>query len=235
MDLYTIEPIAYIHNNYKNKFGIPRQSNLARTTVSEIVFTEKYKDDNFFRGLSGYSHIWLLWIFSKANENVSHSATVRPPRLGGNKRVGIFSTRSPYHPNRIGLSCVKIEKLEKRENIGTVIMVRGADLLDGTPIVDIKPYLSFTDSHPEAVCGFADEYKEYSLEVEVSENASFDLLTQEEQNEVVDMLKNDPRPSYQSSTERVYAFFYSDFEIKFKCDGKTIYVLSIEKAKEGEK
>lgn len=232
MDSYTIEPIAYIHNNYKDKFGIPRQSNLARTTPSEIIFTNKFRDENLFRGLSDYSHIWLLWIFSKSNKKTAHTATVRPPRLGGNKRVGIFATRSPYHPNRLGLSCVKIESIEKRDNVGTVIKVRGADLLDGTPIVDIKPYLSFTDSHADAICGFADECKEYSLDVAVCEGAHLELLSDEEKNEIFDMLKNDPRPSYQNFSDRIYAFFYSDFEIKFKCDGEKIYLLSVEKSKE---
>ena len=224
---YTIEPIAYIHNEFKSKFGIPRQSCEESKMISEIIFDEKYKDDNSLRGLEDYSHIWLLWIFSESDSNKKWSPSVRPPRLGGNKRMGVFATRSPYHPNRIGLSCVKIESIEKKDNCGTVIKVIGADLLDGTPIIDIKPYLTFTDSHPDAICGFADVTKNYSLDV-VFENEFSDIPGETLENIKV-ILKQDPRPSYQNDKERVYGFEYSDYEIKFTVDQNILTVTSISK------
>ena len=213
---YSIEPIAHIYNRYTDKFGIPRQSGLENESVSEIVFEEKYRDDNALRGLEGYSHIWLLWIFTEAESKKEWSPTVRPPRLGGNKRMGVFSTRSPFHPNRIGLSCVKIKSITKTRDKGTIIEVTGADLLSSTPIIDIKPYLSFTDSHPEAICGFAEDVFGDKLCVE-------------------NILSPDPRPSYHNDSDRVYGMSYSGYDIKFKANENVLTVLTISKQNGSEK
>ncbi len=164
-----ITPIAKIHTSFPEKFGIPRQSGLVET-MGKIVFLEEYRNPDALKGLDGYSHLWLIWDFS-LNENKKWSPTVRPPRLGGNKRAGVFATRSPFRPNPLGLSCVKIHSIAKEEGVGTVIYVLGADLADGTPIYDIKPYLAYTDSHPDARGGFAEEKLSYCLEVSLSCNA----------------------------------------------------------------
>lgn len=222
---YSVEPIAYIRNQYNEKFGIPRQSGLENDTVSDIIFYEKYRDENALRGLKGYSHIWILWIFDKAETNKEWSPTVRPPRLGGNKRMGVFSTRSPFHPNRIGLSCVKIKSIEKNKDNGTIIKVIGADLLNGTPIIDIKPYLSFTDSHPEAKCGFADEVFDNNLKVVIEEGIT--EVNDETIETIINILRQDPRPSYQSDCNRVYTMNYACYEIKFTVNGNTLTVTEI--------
>lgn len=222
---YTVEPIAHIYNAFTDKFGIPRQSGLDFKTESEIVFTEKFRDDNSLRGLDGYSHIWLLWIFSESKTEKDWSPTVRPPRLGGNKRMGVFATRSPYHPNRIGLSCVKISSIEKTSDRGSVIKVIGADLMNNTPIIDIKPYLTFTDSNPNAVCGFADEVLANNLSVK------FECETTNIPNEITQeierILSQDPHPSYQHSSERVYSMSYSDYTVKFRIDDDILIVIQI--------
>lgn len=231
--IYNIEPIAYIENDYVDKFGIPRQSGLIDSTMSKIIFYNKYRDENSLHGLEGYSHIWLLWIFSEADSSKEWSPTVRPPRLGGNKRTGVFSTRSPYHPNRIGLSCVKLERIEKSKSNGTVIIVSGADLLNGTPIIDIKPYLSFTDSHPDAVCGFADDVLHYSLSVSYKANVSD--IPSETLTVITEILKQDPRPSYHNNSERIYAMDFSDYKIRFNVKDNILYVHEITKtSNEGE-
>ena len=230
---YTVEPIAHIHNNYKEKFGIPRQSGLARSVLSAIVFDEKFRDENALRGLEGYSHIWLLWMFDNNNSDKSWSATVRPPRLGGNKRMGVFSTRSPYHPNRIGLSCVKLVSIEKTKDSGTVIYVQGADLLDNTPIIDIKPYLSFTDSHPEAKCAFTEDTINYILDVKFQADVSG--LSCELKTEIEEILKYDPRPSYQDDENRVYSMRYSDYDIRFTVKDLLLTVIEINKMNGSEK
>lgn len=229
----TIEPIAYIHNDFSDKFGIPRQSNLIQSITSTIVFEKKYRDDNALRGLEDYSHIWLIWHFSQAETCKEWSATVRPPRLGGNKRMGVFATRSPFHPNRLGLSCVKIESIEKSKNDGYIIKVSGADLMDGTPIFDIKPYLAFTDSHTDAVCGFADSVLDYELEV----IAPDDIKSNVEKcifDSIEEILKQDPRPSYHSDPERLYGITYAGYNIKFRVDNRKLFIESISKKNVGE-
>ena len=233
MSKITIEPIAHIYNNYKEKFGIPRQSNLVQTTVSTIIFEQEYRDENALRGLAEYSHIWLIWHFDKAETSKKWSPTVRPPRLGGNERVGVFSTRSPYHPNGIGISCVQLVSIEKDSTYGYVLKIKGADLLNGTPIIDIKPYLSFTDSIPDAVCGFADKVYDYKLDV-IIDNKYKEILSDDELCELNGILSLDPRPSYQNDNERIYKMLYSDYEISFKVDKSTLTVISIE-AKGSEK
>ena len=225
---YNIEPIGYIRNSYKDKFGIPRQSNLVKNTESTIIFNEKYRDDNSLRGLEGYSHIWLLWIFSQTDSQKGWSVTVRPPRLGGNKRMGVFSTRSPYHPNRIGLSCVKIKSIEKTKEYGSVITVLGADLLDGTPIIDIKPYLTISDCYPEAVCGFSDENADYRLKVDIPDDISLQF-SDKTLSEISSILSYDPRPSYHESPERIYSMTYDIFNIRFIVENRVLKVIEIKK------
>lgn len=234
MTEYNIRPIAKIHNPFKDKFGIPRQSNLADGIMSTIIFEESYRDDNSLRGLEEYSHIWLLWIFNEADSKKDWSPTVRPPRLGGNKRMGVFSTRSPFHPNKIGLSCVKISSIEKTKEFGTVINVLGADLMDGTPIIDIKPYLSFTDSHPDAKCGFAENVFDYELDVTIPKEIEQEM-DDNTRTAITAILKQDPRPPYHNDPDRIYAICYDDFEIKFKVLDKTLTVTSFDKKNGSEK
>lgn len=215
--------IARIHNDFKDKFGIPRQSGLTELT-SRIVFEPEYRNPDSLRGIEGYSHLWLIWQFSEAvREN--WSPTVRPPRLGGNRRVGVFATRSPYRPNPIGLSSVRLLAVERTSD-GLTLLVSGADLLDGTPIYDVKPYVAYSDSHPDAVSGFADEVKNYALKVEICK----DLLTKIEvskQKSLITILENDPRPSYQNDPEREYGMLFASYEIFFKVAGDTLTVTRI--------
>ena len=222
-----MKTIAKIRNDFKEKFGIPRQSGLTSGLTARIVFEPEYRNPDALRGIEGYSHLWLIWSFSKVDTTGGWSPTVRPPRLGGNKKMGVFATRSPYRPNPIGLSSVKLIGVEHTENEGDVLLVEGADLLDGTPIYDIKPYLAFTDSHPDAVCGFADEVKEYSLKVDFPEELLF-AIPEEKRNGLISILENDPRPSYQDDPERIYGMSFSGFEIKFKVSGGVLTVISIE-------
>ncbi|MBQ6893319.1 MAG: tRNA (N6-threonylcarbamoyladenosine(37)-N6)-methyltransferase TrmO [Clostridia bacterium] len=203
--------IARIHTDFPTKFGIPRQSGLADFEAT-IVFEPAYRNEEALRGLDGYSHLWLIWKFSKA-ERDTWSPTVRPPRLGGNKRMGVFATRSPFRPNPIGLSSVKLLGIEKTAQ-GSVLHVSGADLMDGTPIYDIKPYLAFTDSHPDAIGGFADERKDYLLNVEFPESL-LSKIPQNKRKALLDLLSEDPRPQYIDDSEREYGFLFSEFEIKF--------------------
>lgn len=221
--------IAKIHNDFKEKFGIPRQSGLSGELKSRIIFEPEYRNPEALRGIEGYSHLWLIWEFSEAKRE-TWSPTVRPPRLGGNKRVGVFATRSPYRPNPIGLSSVKLEGVEQTKDDGIVLIVSGADLLDGTPIYDIKPYLAYSDSHPDAIGGFADPVREYSLNVIFCK----ELLSKvhiSKQKSLIDILKQDPRPSYQSDPEREYGMRFADYEIFFKVDGDTLTVTRVEMAK----
>lgn len=216
-DSFVIEPVAYIKNGYKEKFGVPRQSGLAPSVKSVIEFCQSYRDENCVRDILQYSHLWLIWGFSK-NENI-WSPTVRPPKLGGNKRVGVFATRSPFRPNSLGLSCVKLEGVEDSEK-GKILVVSGADLADGTPIYDIKPYLPYVDNIPEARGGFSEEHKNDSVKVEFSENTA-SLLTEKELENITELLSLDPRPSYQNDEQRIYGLAFEDMQIKFRySDGK---------------
>jgi tRNA-Thr(GGU) m(6)t(6)A37 methyltransferase TsaA len=225
---YTVEPIAYIHNDYTDKFGIPRQSGIENGTISEIVFCDKYKDDNALRGLEGYSHIWLLWMFTKADSKKDWSPTVRPPRLGGNKRMGVFATRSPYRPNPIGLSSVKLEKITEDSKLGTMLEISGADLMNGTPIYDIKPYIAYTDSHPEAIGGFSTDVFENTLAVEFP-GALKTQLSETQVNALLKILESDPRPAYKADGDRIYSFEFGDFNIKFSVNRNILTVLSVVK------
>ncbi len=228
-----MQVIARIQNDFPEKFGIPRQSGLVPALQARIVFEPAYRNPAAVKGLEAYSHIWLLWQFSEAQRD-SWSPTVRPPRLGGNKHVGVFATRSPFRPNPIGLSSVKLERVVLDEKLGPILLVSGADLLDGTPIYDIKPYLPFTDSHPDAVGGFADDFVEYGLEVEFPE----ELLTQvpeAKREALLGILRQDPRPSYQHDAERVYGVTFGDQNIRFQVQGVVLHVIGVASLQEPRK
>ena len=217
--------IARVHNDFKEKFGIPRQSGITDEFLSVIIFEPEYRVNEALRGIEGYSHLWLIWNFSRA-ERESWSPTVRPPRLGGNKRMGVFATRSPYRPNPIGLSSVKLVSVEKSKDNGTVLIVSGADLLDGTPVYDIKPYLAYTDSHPDAIGGFADEVKNYSLKVSFPEDL-LSLVDEKKRRGLITILENDPRPSYIADSDRIYTFDFASYEISFRADEKELTVTDV--------
>lgn len=225
----TLKVIAKLQTDFPTKFGIPRQSGLVNT-VGKIVFEPKYRDETALRGLHEFSHLWLIWGFSE-NESKGWSPTVRPPRLGGNKRVGVFATRSPNRPNPLGLSSVKIEKIFRDGENGTVITVSGADLLDGTPIYDIKPYLSYTDSHPEALGGFADDVLKDSLEVVFSDGLR-EKIEENDLNNLSLILQSDPRPHYHND-DRVYAFEFSKYHIEFTVQNGVLKVTGVEFTKDG--
>ena len=215
--------IAHIYNGFEEKFGIPRQSGIV-SVQSRIVFEKEYRNPDALRGLEEYSHIWLLWKFSEA-ECEEFRPTVRPPRLGGNRRMGVFATRSPFRPNPIGLSSVRLARIERTEHEGTVLIVEGADLLSGTPIYDIKPYLAYADSHPDAVGGFADAVRDYAVEVDFPEEQRT-KLSDAEYDTLVALLRHDPRPSYKSGDEeRVFHLAFDGVEVDFKeCDGRLAVV-----------
>lgn len=205
--------IAHIETDFPAKFGIPRQSGLVTALRGRIVFEPEYRQVEAVRGLEGFSHIWLLWQFSKASRQ-NWSATVAPPRLGGKTKVGVFASRSPFRPNPIGLSSVKLERLEFDERLGPVLYVSGADLLDGTPIYDIKPYLAYTDSHPEAVDGFAGEVLEYALQVEFPRHL-LERIPESERETVIELLRQDPRPGTQEAVDKEYRMLFGDYDIWF--------------------
>lgn len=225
--------IAKIHNDFKEKFGIPRQSGLSGELISKIVFEPEYRNPDALRGIDGYSHLWLIWQFSEAVRE-DWSPTVRPPRLGGNKRVGVFATRAPYRPNPIGLSSVKLERIEATANEGTVLYISGADLLDSTPIYDIKPYLAYVDSHPDATDGFAENVRNYALKVAFCK----ELLSKidiSKQKSLIQILEQDPRPSYQNDPEREYGMRFADYDIFFKVDGENLTVTRVKTDCEAKK
>lgn len=221
-----LEVIGYIHNKYTEKFGIPRQSGLV-DVYSKITFEDKYCDFNAFRGIEDYSHLWLLWGFSKADKNGGRwQPMVKPPRLNGNKKMGVFATRSPYRPNQIGMSSVELIEL-KNENKKPVLIVRGADLLDNTPIYDIKPYLRYTDSHENAKSGFADQYVDYRLEVVIPEKFK-NLIPEDIYDDVVKLLSLDPRPSYIEADDRIYGMNYANIDFRFKVCENVLTLCEIE-------
>lgn len=219
--------IAYIHSDFTSKFGIPRQSGLVDELEATIVFEPEYRNPDALRGIEEYSHIWLLWQFSESADK-EWSPTVRPPRLGGNKRMGVFATRSPFRPNPIGLSSVKLLGVEKTEKYGCVLRVSGADLLDGTPIYDIKPYLPYVDSHPEASNGFALNEKEGALNVEFPDEM-LKKIPPEKQAALKAVLAQDPRPGYQDFPERIYGVEFAGFDVRFTIDGEKLTVVEVEK------
>lgn len=218
-----VRAIAHIQSGFTSKFGIPRQSGLSDALRARIVFEAEYRDPEALRGLDGYSHIWLLWQFSRVPQG-QWSATVRPPRLGGNKRMGVFATRSPYRPNPIGLSCVKLEGISWDDPLGPVLEVAGADLLDGTPILDIKPYLPYTDAHPTATDGFAVPFARQMLRV-IFPPELLSRLPQAHREAVFALLQQDPRPAYQEEPMRRYGMEYAGYDVRFTvCDGAATVV-----------
>ena len=220
--------IARIHCDFKEKFGIPRQSGLVPQTRARIVFEPEYRNPDALRGIEGYSHLWLIWAFSKA-ERDTWSPTVRPPRLGGNTRVGVFATRSPFRPNAIGLSSVTLEEVQLHTHEGPVLIVGGADLLDGTPIYDIKPYLPYVDSHPEARGGFGAEKAGYALSVVFPPELE-ERIEQDKRDALRGVLENDPRPSYQNDPQRVYGVRFAQHNVKFTVEDGVLTVIEIENA-----
>lgn len=220
-----IAPIAHIYNDYTEKFGVPRQSGLVPSVESVIVFEKPYRTQDALRGIDGYSHLWLIWQFSECDGK--WSPTVRPPRLGGNTRVGVFATRSPYRPNGLGLSSVKLERVESTAENGTILVVSGADLMNGTPIFDVKPYVAYSDCHADAVSGFADDFSSYRLSVRTDESV-IEIIPPEKRPGLIQLLECDPRPSYQNDPERLYGVAYAGYNVKFKVDGDVLTVTEVE-------
>ena len=218
--------IAHIETAFSSKFGIPRQSGLVPALRGTIVFVPEYRNPDAFRGIEGYSHLWLLWHFSEADRGEEWSPTVRPPRLGGNTRVGVFATRSPFRPNSVGMSSVKLEKFEVDKMLGPVLYVSGADLLDGTPIFDVKPYLAYVDSHPEAKDGFALNQKEGTLRVDFPEEWLVQI-PEEKREGLKELLSQDPRPQYQNDPERVYKMKFGAQEVWFRVEGERLTVCRV--------
>lgn len=220
-----MKTIARIHTDFPTKFGIPRQSGIIESLQGRIVFEPEYRNAESVRGLEEFSHIWILWEFSEAVRD-KWSPTVRPPRLGGNVRKGVFATRSPFRPNPIGLSSVKLESVEIDPKLGPVLHVSGADLMDGTPIYDIKPYIAYTDSHPDAVSGFASKPAEYLLEVDFPETL-LQKVPECQRESLIAVLQHDPRPQYHDDPKRVYGMAFGGMEVKFKVEEGLLTVVGI--------
>ncbi len=225
MENVNINIIARMKSDFATKFGIPRQSGLVQQLQSTIVFEPEYRNADALRGIDGFSHLWIIWQFSEA-VRTEWSPTVRPPRLGGNTRMGVFATRSPFRPNNLGLSCVKLLGVEETEEFGTVLHVGGADLMDGTPIFDIKPYIPYADCHSEAVGGFTDTADDFLLEVDFPP-ALLQLLPQHKQEAAVQVLSHDPRPSYQRKPGRIYGLTFAGFDIRFTVEDKKLTVVDV--------
>lgn len=223
-----ITPVAYIRTEFPEKFGIPRQSGLAKSLKGCVVFEPEYRNPDALRGLEGFSHLWLIWEFSANRNNGSWQPTVRPPRLGGNAHMGVFATRSPFRPNPLGLSCVKIVSIDVNTPEGPVIYVSGADLMDGTPIYDIKPYIKYADSRPEAVCGYVDELEERSLKVIFPSGLSERVADKTVIPSLMETLRLDPRPSYHDDPERTYGLSFAGYNVKFMVNGNVLTVTDLE-------
>lgn len=227
-----MKKIAVIRTDLPDKFGLPRQSGLVPELRGRIVFEPEYRNPDALRGIEGFSHIWIIWQFSR-NINAKWSPTVRPPRLGGDTRMGVFATRSPFRPNPLGLSCVKLEAVRMGKD-GPELEVSGIDMADNTPIYDIKPYLPYTDSHPDALSGFAGEYTDYGLQVSASDEL-ISIVPPERRKALLGILSNDPRPSYQHDDERVYGLSFAGFNIKFTVSGSLLTVREITPSDENVK
>ena len=221
-----IRQIGHMVSDFSEKFGIPRQSGLVEELESLVVFEPEWRDENALRGIEGFSHVWLIWEFSQARRE-GWSPTVRPPRLGGNQRMGVFATRSPFRPNPLGLSCVRLLGVEKHPGYGTVLRVGGADLLDGTPIYDVKPYLPQADCHPEALGGFAESTPWHGLEVEIPP-ALLAKVPDDKRRALLAVLAQDPRPSYQADPTRVYGMSFASLQIKFQVQDGILKVVDVE-------
>lgn len=227
MDLPQFHIIAHIENDFTAKFAIPRQSGLVDSVISRIVFTPEYRNETALRGMEGYSHLWLLWVFSQAIRE-HWSPTVLPPRLGGKTRMGVFATRSPFRPNPIGLSSVQLHGIDLHSPDGPVLYVAGADLMDGTPILDIKPYLAYTDSHPDAKGGFSDPVRDYALEVQFPP-ALLAQVPEHLRESAIAILAQDPRPSYQHDPERIYGAAFGGWDFRFQVRDNVLTVVEVEK------
>lgn len=226
MDSLNLKIIARIKSDFPEKFGVPRQSGLAPALRSVIRFEQEFRNADALRGLDGFSHLWIIWIFSE-NIRDTWKPTVRPPRLGGNTRLGVFATRSSFRPNPIAMSCVKIEEISLEGKDGPEIIVSGADLMDGTPIVDIKPYLPYADSVPDAAGGFAESKRYECLQVEIPPDI-LGRIPGDKRDALIQVLEQDPRPHYQDDPERIYGIAFAGQNIKFKVNGKTLTVIAIE-------
>lgn len=227
METMEMHPIAHMRSDFPTKFGIPRQSGLVEELRSMIVFEPEYRSEDALRGIEDFSHLWLIWQFSQAVRE-GWSPTVRPPRLGGNTRMGVFATRSPFRPNNLGLSCVRLLEVKHTQQYGTVLIVGGADLLDGTPIFDIKPYIPYSDSRPEAAGGFTDRVGNFLLDVKFPKEL-LEKLPADKQAAAVGVLSHDPRPSYQRKPGRVYGLNFAGFDIRFTVEDAVLTVQSVEK------
>ena len=225
MENVTMQIIARIKSDFPTKFGIPRQSGLVKELQATIVMEPEFRNPDMLRGIEGFSHLWLIWQFS-ANADKEWSPTVRPPRLGGNARLGVFATRSTYRPNFIGLSSVKFEGLEHTKDFGTVIHISGADLMDGTPIFDIKPYIPYGDCHPDATGGFTDTADSYLLSVDFPEQL-LNILPDDKRSAAIGVLSHDPRPSYQKDSDRIYGITFASFDIRFTVKDNILTVIEV--------
>jgi len=222
-----MHPIATMQSDFPTKFGIPRQSGLVESLHSTIIFEPEYRNSDALRGLEGFSHLWIIWQFSEAIRT-EWTPTVRPPRLGGNTRMGVFATRSPFRPNAIGLSCVKIAGIEQTTEHGAVIHVSGADLMDGTPILDIKPYIPYSDAHPDALSGFTANAADFLLDVHFPAEL-LNILPEDKQAAAMDVLSHDPRPSYHNDPARIYGLPFGGYDIRFTVNEKTLTVKEVTK------
>lgn len=226
MDNVNIQVIARMHSDFATKFGIPRQSGLVEELRSTIVFEPEFRNADALRGIAGFSHLWIIWQFSEA-VRTGWSPTVRPPRLGGNTRMGVFATRSPFRPNNIGLSCVKLLGVEETAEHGFVLHIGGADLMDGTPIFDIKPYVPYADAHPEAVGGFTDTADAFLLDVAFPD-ALLAILPADKRQAAISVLSHDPRPSYQRKPDRIYGLTFAGYDIRFTVEDSTLTVVAVD-------
>ena len=223
--MFRICPIAHMVSDFPEKFGIPRQAGIVPELESVVVFEPEYRDPEALRGIEGFSHLWLIWQFSESLTE-TFSPTVRPPRLGGNVRMGVFATRSPVRPNSLGLSCVELERVENRPGLGTVLVVRGADLMDGTPIFDIKPYIPYADAHPDARSGFAPDAGQ-TLDVRIPDGL-LSKIPENKREALRGVLANDPRPRYQRDPNRVYALDFANLTVRFSVLDRELTVSEIE-------
>lgn len=223
---YVIKPIAHIQSDFTDKFGIPRQAGIVEELTARVVFTPEYRNADALRGIEGFSHLWLIWQFSESVRD-TWSPTVRPPRLGGNERVGVFATRSPFRPNALGLSCVRLLRVENTAHEGAVLVVSGADLLNGTPIYDIKPYVAYADAHPDARSGFADAAPS-AVPVEIPKELEA-LIPEDKRAALRGVLAQDPRPKYQRDTARVYAMDFAGVTVRFTAGDDGVRVCGVEK------
>lgn len=223
----TIHPIAHMKSDFPSKFGIPRQSGLVSSLRSTIVFEPEFRNPDALRGIEDFSHLWIIWQFSQAVRQ-NWSPTVRPPRLGGNTRMGVFATRSPFRPNNLGLSCVTLLEVEQTSDMGTVLHVGGADLMDNTPIFDIKPYIPYSDSHVDALGGFTDSAGDFRLEVHFPAPL-LNILPESKRSAAIDVLSHDPRPSYQRQADRIYGLSFAGYDIRFSVAENKLYVKEVNK------